>query len=305
MKRIYPFVVFFILLPFLFGCEGKGDGVLGLDEKPIKIGFMICNSRAESKARFEPIAAYLSEKLGRKFEPILVDTYKFEEFVRDKKVDFTHTNSMLAISYNENYGLKLLTVDKRGRQDHKDSGAIITRKDSGIKNFDDMRDKTMIFGPALAPFGYMAQYYLMLTNGFNPEEDLSYYAIAPGAFKHEKVIYSVLYGRYDLGSVPRIDLDLMEEEGKIDLDDFHIIAESIPMPYCTVGAMPDVDPALVQKVKEALLNLKQDETVLYEGEVLKVLDRAWLHGFAEADDSEYDLIREQLKRNNMEPYKKF
>jgi len=305
MKRIYPFVVFFILLPFLISCQGNGDGMPSLDEKPIKIGFMICNSRAESKARFEPIAAYLSEKLGRKFEPILVDTYKFEEFVRDKKVDFTHTNSMLAISYNEDYGLKLLTVDKRGHQDHKDSGAIITRKDSGIKNYDDMRGKTMIFGPALAPFGYMAQYYLMLTNGFDPEEDLSYYAIAPGAYKHEKVIYSVLYGRYDLGSVPRIDLDLMEEEGKIDLDDFHIIAESIPMPYCTVGAMPDVDPALVQKVKEALLNMKQDESVLHEGEVLKVLDRAWLHGFAEADDSEFDLIRERLKRNNMEPYKEF
>jgi ABC-type phosphate/phosphonate transport system substrate-binding protein len=77
------------------------------------------------------------------------------------------------------------------------------------------------------------------------------------------------------------------------------------MPYCTVGAMPDVDPALVQKVKEALLNMKQDESVLHEGEVLKVLDRAWLHGFAEADDSEFDLIRERLKRNNMEPFKKF
>jgi phosphonate transport system substrate-binding protein len=305
MKRYYPFVVFFILLSFLFGCQGNGDGVSGWDEKPIKIGFMICNSKAETKARFEPIAAYLSEKLGRKFEPILVDTYEFEEFVRDKKVDFTHTNSMLAISYNENYGLKLLTVDKRGRQGHKDSGVIITRKDSGIKNFDDMRGKTMVFGPALAPFGYMAQYYLMLTNGFNPEEDLSYYAIAPGAYKHEKVIYSVLYGRYDVGSVPRLDLDLMDEEGKIELDDFHIIAESTPMPYCTVGAMPDVDPTLVQKVKDTLLNLKQDETVLYEGEVLKVLDRAWLQGFVEADDSEFDLIREQLKRNNMEPYKKY
>jgi ABC-type phosphate/phosphonate transport system substrate-binding protein len=305
MKRVYPFVVFFILLPFLISCQGNGDGVSGLDEKPIRIGFMICNSRAESKARFEPIAAYLSEKLGRKFEPILVDTYKFEEYVRDKKVDFTHTNSMLAISYNEDYGLKLLTVDKRGQQDHKDSGAIITHKDSGIKNYDDMRGKTMIFGPALAPFGYMAQYYLMLTNGLDPEEDLSYYAIAGGSSKHEKVIYSVLYGRYDLGSVPRIDLDLMEEEGKIDLDDFTFIGESIPMPYCTVGAMPDVDPALVQKVKEALLNLKQDETVLIDGEVLKVLDRAWLHGFAEADDSEFDLIRERLKRNNMEPFKKF
>jgi len=305
MKRNYSFVVFFILLSFLFGCQGNGDGVSGFDEKPVRIGFMICNSRSETKARFEPIAAYLSEKLGRKFEPILVDTYNFEEYVRDKKVDFTHTNSMLAISYNENYGLKLLTVDKRGRQGHRDSGVIITRKDSGITNFEDMRGKTMVFGPALAPFGYMAQYYLMLTNGLDPEVDLSYYAIPPGSYKHEKVIYSVLYGRYDVGSVPRLDLDLMSEEGKINLDDFYFIAESIPMPYCTVGAMPDVDPALVQKVKETLLNLKQDETVLIDGEVLKVLDRAWLQGFVEADDSEFDLIRERLKRNNMEPYKKY
>jgi phosphonate transport system substrate-binding protein len=305
MKRIYPFVVFFILLAFLPGCQGNGDGVSISDEKPIKIGFMICNSRPETKARFEPIAAYLSEKLGRKFEPVLIDTYKFEEYVRDKKLDFTHTNSMLAITYAKNYGLKLLTVDKRGHQEHKDSGAIITRKDSGIKSYDDMRGKSMVFGPALAPFGYMAQYYLMLTNGLDPEVDLAYYAIAPGSYKHEKVIYSVLYGRYDLGSVPRIDLDLMSEEGKIDLDDFHIIDESIPMPYCTVGAMPDTDPALVQKVKDALLNIKQDETVLYEGEVLKVLDRAWLHGFAEADESEFDLIRDRLKRNNMDPYKNF
>ena len=305
MKRIYPFVVFFALLPFLFGCEGKGDGVSGLNEKPLKIGFMICNSRSESKARFEPVAAYLSEKIGRKFEPVLVDTYQFEDYVRDKKLDFTHSNSMLAITYAKNYGLKLLAVDKRGAQGHMDSGIIFTRKDSGIKNYDDMRGKTMVFGPALAPFGYMAQYYLMLTNGLDPEVDLSYYAIPPGSYKHEKVIYSVLYGRYDMGSAPRIDFDLMEEEGKIDLDDFHFIAESIPMPYCTVGAMPDVDPTLVQKVKEALLNLKQDETVLIDGEVLKVLDRAWLQGFVEADESEFDLIRDQLKRNNMEPYKTY
>ena len=305
MKRIYPFVVFVALLPFLFGCQGNGGGVAGFDEKPIKIGFMICNSRSESKARFEPIAAYLSEKIGRKFEPVLVDTYQFEDYVRDKKLDFTHSNSMLAITYAKNYGLKLLAVDKRGAQGHMDTGIIFTRKDSGIKNYDDMRGKTMVFGPALAPFGYMAQYYLMLTNGLDPEVDLSYYAIPPGSYKHEKVIYSVLYGRYDMGSAPRIDFDLMEEEGKIDLDDFHFIAESIPMPYCTVGAMPDVDPTLVQKVKETLLNLKQDETVLIDGEVLKVLDRAWLNGFVEADESEFDLIRDQLKRNNMEPYKTY
>ncbi len=89
----------------------------------------------------------------------------------------------------------------------------------------------MVFGPALAPFGYMAQYDLLLTNVFDPEEDLAYYAIPWGSFKHEKVIYGVLFGRYDVGAAPRLDLDHMAQEGKINLDDFHIIGESIPMPY--------------------------------------------------------------------------
>ena len=33
----------------------------------------------------------------------------------------------------------------------------------------------------------MAQYYLMLENGFDPEKDLSYYAIPWGSWKHDFV----------------------------------------------------------------------------------------------------------------------
>ena len=69
--------------------------------------------------------------------------------------------------------------------------------------------------------------------------------------------------------------------------------------------MPHVDRGLAQKVKETLLDLKKDETVLVNGEVLKVLKSAWLDGFVEADNSEFDLIRERLKRCNMAPYKKY
>ena len=83
MKRNYFIVVFFIMSSFLFGCQKKGDTVLSKEEAPIRIGYMICNSRSESEERFKPITAYLSEKIGRKFEPILVDTFDFEELVRD------------------------------------------------------------------------------------------------------------------------------------------------------------------------------------------------------------------------------
>ena len=69
--------------------------------------------------------------------------------------------------------------------------------------------------------------------------------------------------------------------------------------------MPHVDRGLARKVKETLVNLRKDETVLVNGEVLRVLESAWLDGFVEADDSEYDSIRKRLKRCNMEPYKEY
>lgn len=297
--------ILFIILPLLVGCQSKEGSVSGKADKPIRIGYMICNSAAETRARFEPLTAYLSEKIGQKFESILVNTFDFEDLVRDKKVDFTHTNSILYIIFNKEYGVEFIATEERGRHGHRDTGTIISLKKSDIRSFDDMRGKTMIFGPALAPFGYMAQYDLMLANGFDPEEGLAYYAIPWGSFKHEKVIYGVLFGAYDVGAAPRLDLDRMAQEGKINMDDFHITAESTPMPYCTVGVMPHVDPGFARKVKETLLNLRKDETVLVNGEVLRILDSAWIDGFVEVEDSEYDSIRERLKRCNMAPYRKY
>ena len=69
--------------------------------------------------------------------------------------------------------------------------------------------------------------------------------------------------------------------------------------------MPHVDRGLARKVKETLVNLRKDETVLVNGEVLRILDSAWLEGFVEVDDSEYDSIRERLKRCNMAPYRTY
>lgn len=305
MKRKYPFFMLFIILSLLMGCQRKEGSASGEDDKPIRIGYMICNSVPETKARFEPLTAYLSERIGQKFESILVNTFDFEDLVRDKKVEFTHTNSILPIIFQKQYGLELIAVEIRGRHGYRDTGTIVSLKKSGIKSLHDMRGKTMIFGPALAPFGYMAQYALMLANGFDPEEDLAYYAIPWGSFKHEKVIYGVLFGRYDVGAAPRLDLDQMAQEGKINMDDFHIIAESMPMPYCTVGVMPHVDRGLARKVKETLLSLRKDETVLVNGEVLRICNSAWIEGFVEANDGEYDSIRERLKLCNMAPYRKY
>jgi len=304
MKKCTFFILCGLLLA-LAGCNEQGNSTAVSNEKPIRIAYMICDSRTLSQARFTPFTAYLSEKLGRKVEMILANTFEFDDLVKNKKIDFFHVNSEVAVALVEKYKVKLLTVDIRGRNGYKSTGTIISKKGSGIKTMADLKDKTMIFGPALAPFGYMAQYALMLNNGIDPDTDLTRYVIAPGAAKHDKVLYGVYFGKYDVGAAPRIDLDRMIDENVFTKNDFNIIAESEPMPYCTIGAQPYVDPKLTEQVKNIALNLKKDETVLANGEVLKILDRMLVQGFAPAVDKEYDPIRERLKLCNMAPYRKF
>ena len=97
----------------------------------------------------------------------------------------------------------------------------------------------------------------------------------------------------------------MAKEGKITAEDFVVLAQSELIPYCTFGAAAETDPELVAKVRKALLGLTADATAMVDGEQVRVLKAAWVDGFEELLDSDYDPIREMAKRANMPPYQKF
>ena len=302
MKRIRDLrhlPLLFVAILLLAGCEQVSDA------PALRIAYMNCNSEKETLQRFLPLTRYLEKKLGVRLEAVPVDTQDFDERFGQEKFAFTHTNSLLYVILKENRGLQLVVSDKRGQFGARTAGAIISRKGSGIDKLEDIRGKRMAFGPQLAPTGYLAQYDLMLRAGIEPERDLGYYAMPQGSYKHEKVIYGVYFGEYDVAAAPVLDLELMVGEGKISADDFHILAQSPIIPYCTFGAAGDPDPELVKKFRQALMELTPDDTVEIDGEQVKVLKAAWVDGFEQLTDEDYDPIREMAKRANMPPYQQF
>ena len=300
--RISRIIGLFIVLAVLLtvtGCKTEG-------KRPVvKIGYMLCNSEQETTQRFLPLTRYLSDKVGVDFVMVPVDTLDFERRFKAGEFTFTHTNSLLYIILRKNEGVQIVASEKRGKFGARTAGAIIARKGSGIEKLADIRGKRLAFGPMLAPTGYLAEYDLMLAAGINPENDLAFYSIPPGSYKHEKLIYGVLYGKYDVAAAPVLDLETMAREGKIAPDDFVILAQSKPIPYCTFAAAKGTDPALVKKVKDALLALKHTDVAEVDGERLKVMKAAWIDGYEELLDSDYDPIREMAKRVNMPPYQKY
>ncbi|GAM08339.1 tetrathionate sensor histidine kinase TtrS [Geobacter sp. OR-1] len=300
LSRIaFMFLAMLLPITFIAGCEK-------LENRPkMKIGYMNCNNEQETTGRFLPMTRYLSEKTGVDFEFVPVDTNDFDKRFKAGEFAFTHSNSILYVMLKEHYDLILLASEKRGQFGSRTAGTIIARKDSGIKKLSDLRGKRIAFGPMLAPTGYMAEYDLMLRNGIDPEKDLANWTIPNGSYKHEKVIFKVLYGEVDAAAAPILDLEIMTREGKISPDDFIILGQSPLIPYCTFGAAKNTDPKLVEKVRQALLALKPTDTVEISGERVKIMKAAWIDGFEELADKDYDVIREMAKRVNMPPYQKF
>jgi phosphonate transport system substrate-binding protein len=289
-----------ILLFIIVSCNLK----TATEEKPTyKIGFMICNSEQDTLDRFKPFTAYLSKKLDVNFEAVAIDTVDFTKQV--DQLDFTHTNSLLYIMMHRNHGVDILAAEKNGSLGARAKGLIIASKKSGIKSIKDLKGKSMVFGPTLGPTSFMAQIDLLQKGGLDPDNDLSYYAIPSGSFKHEKVIYGVMLGKFDAGAAPLLDFEHMTEDGRIDKNDFTIVAEGERIPYCNFGATQRVDDAFARKFKNVLLNLNEDDTIEFEGEVVNVLRRAEIDGYEDVQDKDFDSVREMAKRTNMPPYQKY
>lgn len=302
MKRI---IILALLLLTLTACNsstpaektGKKDG------PTYRIGYMICNSEKETKERFAAFTEYLSQQLNANFEMVAIDTTQFMKEL--DTLDFTHTNSLLYIMMNRFNGVEILATEKKDSLGSFSQGVFIVRKDSDINKLEDLRGKSVLFGPTLAPTGFMSQIDLLQKSGINPESDLAFYTIPRGSFKHEKVVYGVLFERYDAGALPIGDVENMIIDNRIADDDFRIIAKADPILYCNFAVTQKIDAAFAEKFKQTILAITPETTVEFNGERVKVLARALADGYEDAKDSDFDNIREMAKRTNMPPYQKF
>lgn len=276
------------------------------ENKVYKIAYMICNSEKETIERFEPLNAYLEKETGYKFSLKAIDTVDFEDAHKKEKFDFTHSNPVIYIILNKEYGFKHLVAEKNGLYGVKTLGTIIVKKDSSIQSIKDLKGKKMIFGPTFAPFGYVTQLELLLRNGIDPYKDVSIIYQPKHSFQHEKIVYGVWFGSYDAGAAPMLDLEDMSKEGKIKLEeDFRIIAKTDLHPYCNFAYNPSIPDEVVKKVEKALLKIDKNTTVEFKGEKLNLFKAAKIEGYERLNDSDFDGLRNILKKINFPPYQTY
>lgn len=277
----------------------------GRNVAPLRVGYMICNSLEETRARFDPLSAYLGEQLGREVRPVYLDTVDFDEAVSGKEFDIIHTNSLLYVWFREQYGFRILSGERRGQHGSFSAGTIVVHGESDIHSLADLKGKRFVFGPQLAPTAFLSQYYLLLEGGIDPERDLGYYAIPWGSYKHEKVLYGVWFGQFDAGAAPLLDLEVMGREKKIPAEDLRVIAEGPLIPYCVFSAPAELPQETFEKVQALLFGIDENATAVVEREALKVLKAAGVDGFEALDEGDFELVRSMARRAKLPPYAEY
>ncbi|MHB8791443.1 MAG: phosphate/phosphite/phosphonate ABC transporter substrate-binding protein [Desulfobulbaceae bacterium] len=276
-----------VLSLFLFGCRDQQQDMADSDELNSKKVFYIGISPEQNifrqRDRHEPLAAYLSEKLGIKIELRMAGSYgSLIGNMQSGEVD-----AVFLGSYAGAVAQKKLEAQPLARIQYPDGistyrGVIFTRKESGIAGAQEMKDKTFVFVDRTTTAGWLFPLHFFKENGIDdPATWLgeSYYAGT-----HEDAILDVVNKKADIGAAKDTIFARIAASDKRVADQLTILDTSPPVPANTILVRRDVEASLKKKLRETLLAMHLDK----EGK--QALEKLGAAKFVATSEEDYEPV---------------
>jgi phosphonate transport system substrate-binding protein len=255
-------------------------------ENAITYAYLPQYTHTVSYERHHLVIEYLSRVTGLTIRQVFPDTFdEHMHMVGRGLIDLTFSNPFIYVKIADRYGARAFAriVEPQGKE--KFRGEIICRADNpNIKTLADLKGKRLIAVDPTSAGGYLYPWSLILDSGLG-KEDFAEITFAPGpGGKQEKVVMAVYSGKYDVGLIREGTLNVLRD--KIDLKQIRILAYSHWYPGWVYAARRGLDPALVEKIKQALLALN-----INNPKDKAILDKAGFVAIIPAKDADFDAVR--------------
>lgn len=187
-------------------------------EESVRIGVLAKRGDQRTINRWQPTADYLGEQIpGYRFTIVPLDFEEIGEAVAANRIDFVLANSAIYVEFETLYGAGRIATMRNLNGDRGYTlfgGVIFTRADrNDINTLQDIEGKRFAAVKSNSLGGYLMGRREMEAVGIVPSEDTE--LTFPGT--HDAVVYNVLRGLADAGTVRTDTLERMSSEGKIDL----------------------------------------------------------------------------------------
>jgi phosphonate transport system substrate-binding protein len=262
-------------------------------QEKILIGILPEMNVFKQKQRFIQLGAYLSKKTGVKVEFTILSRYGniIERFSAERM------DGAFFGSFTGALAIKKLGVVPLARPVNLDGtstyhGYLFVRKDSGIKNVRDMKNKRMAFVDKATTAGYLFPLAYLKENGVTDPDHYFRETLFTGS--HDAAINAVLNRKADVGAAKHSIYDRERaEDPRVD-NEIMILAHSPRVPSNGLCVRAGLDESIKNKLKSVLMNLHTDpagKLVLQEFGALK---------FIETTARDYQPVFEMAKKGRID-----
>lgn len=286
------------------GCSAKSatsSTSASTKAESLTVQFVPTNNDGSMEAKVKPFEEYLSKKLDCDVTVTLATDYStIVEAMASGQVDIGIMPPAAYVQARSQGAAKAILSSSLGDYDENEQpvpdsavssfkGEVVVKSDSDLKDLADLKGKTIATLSANSASGYIYPVAEMKDLGIDPTKDCTLITVndIPSEFT------AVLNGQADAAFVFEgaryvfkdkfADNDLFK-----DLKVLYLTKGDIPND--AIAVLPTMSDALQQKVKEAFLDMPNDE----EGKEAMVM---WNHtAYTDADEAAYDTIESYIEK---------
>jgi phosphonate transport system substrate-binding protein len=283
----------FMVLFNVFICAEVKSAGKQQPEKSFVIGLIPEHHIFEQVERYEPLAGYISKKMGMKIKLKILTRYGniIDNFV-SLGLDGAFFGSFTYALAHRKIGVQVLARPEslNGRSTYY--GLIFTRKDSGIKNIRDMKEKRFAFVDKATTAGYLLPLAYFRKHGIDNYR--TYFKETYFTGTHEDAIYDVLNRKAEIGAAKNTVYERISKTDKRIQRDLIILERSPDVPENGLAVRSDLDIVTKKRLKEVLLNMQSDP----KGKTVLKNFGAWR--FIETTDKDYDAVFKYAAEINLD-----
>ncbi len=246
-----------------------------------KIGVLAKNGPVKALKKWKSTGEYLTAKLaGKSFEIIPLSFDAVNGAIQSGAVDFFLVNSSMYVTAKVRYGASAIATminSRQGQPLQSFGGVIFTlAENEDINSLDDLKGKTFMAVKKSSFGGWQMAYKELLDGGIDPAAD---FAKLEFGGKHDNVVYAVINGAVDAGTVRTDTIERMVAADELDMDELKIIN---PMKYndfpfvCSTRLYPEwplakvahVGDDLAFEVVAALKELKSNDKAAKDAKIV-------------------------------------
>ncbi|MFN8523650.1 MAG: phosphate/phosphite/phosphonate ABC transporter substrate-binding protein [Chloroflexota bacterium] len=259
----------------------------GTPANPIKMAIVPFLETSRLVKGMQSLSEALEKETGLKYTGEVPTSYvAVVEAMCADRVDIGWLSPLAYILAREKCGadMSLVSVTRVGTSYR---GAIIARKDSGIKSVEELKGKRFAWVDPASTSGYLMPRGVIQAKGLVPDVGFSQQIFAGG---HDKVGLAVAQKQVDAGAMGKDTFARLPQVYPNALEELFILAETPDIPNDGVAFRKGLPPEVVKKTSEALLKLTSNP----EGQKT-FEDAIGTRGVAPTTDSAYDPVRDAAR----------